>query len=494
MLLLFGGKKTGMKAEAQNLPLPDAMTGTSAVLRLGKDEMNLAEFPITLLTDRVPAGQTIIEYRDQIFEEKTGRTLTRKLTIRPSEGMGLPMAVDDDVILGLIQLTKANNGFTSRKVTFSRLDLIRMLGWPDSGASYKRLATSLTRWLGVSLVYENAWWDKRQQAWTTKGFHIIENFELNDSRAGGGQDDLFPSSILWNQTVFESFEAGYLKSIDYDLYMNLELPTARRMYRFLSKRMYHRPDWSFELKDLAFEHIGLSRGYSGNAGKIKEKLQPAIEELEAAGFLEKAGKEERYTKEGKTWKIRLTRNRPQPAVPTGGPPAPDPLIDELTARGVHRETAAELIGVHPAETIRRKLEVFDWLAAKDDKRVAKNPPGYLLTSIIKDYPTPKGFVPAAERQKQQEAKQARERQAAEERRRKQDQDAREREDRQKIEAHWSGMTPQEQAAFDAAAQAEADPEMQELLHGSMRKFGVKAVRDQAIVRLLRAKDELPPEG
>ena len=188
------------------------------VLRLGKDEMNLAEFPITLLTDRVPKGQKIIEYQDQIFDEKSSRTISRKLTISASEGYGLPTAVDDDVILGLIQITKMTNSFTSRKVEFSRLDLIRMLGWPDSGFSYKRLATSLKRWLGVSLVYENAWWDKRQQAWTTKGFHILDNFELNDSRAGGGQGDLFPSNILWNEAVFESFQSGYLKTIDYDMY------------------------------------------------------------------------------------------------------------------------------------------------------------------------------------------------------------------------------------------------------------------------------------
>ena len=482
-----------MKAEAQNLPFPDAAAEKPAVLRLGKDEMNLAEFPITLLTDRVPAGQKIIEYQDEIFDERTGRTITRKLTIKPAEGTGLPTAVDDDVILGLIQLTKANNGFSSRKLNFSRLDLILSLGWPDSGASYKRLATSLTRWLGVSLVYENAWWDKRQQAWTTKGFHIIDNFELNDSRTGGGQDDLFPSSILWNQTVFESFESGYLKSIDYDLYMNLDHPTARRMYRFLSKRMYHRPDWTFDLRDLAFEHIGLSRNYSGNAGKIKEKLQPAIEELEAAGFLEAISKDDRYTKDGKNWKIRLTRKGPVPTVALASDAAPlplEPLIAELTSRGVHRDTAADLVHEHPADAIRHKLEVFDWLTSKDDKRVGKNPPGYLLTSIAKDYPAPKGFVSEAERQRQQEAKQAKERQAADKRRREQEKDARDREERRKIEAFWNAMTPEDQAAFDATAQAEADPEMLKSLVGPMKKMGIRIIRDNHIAKLLRAQGEL----
>ena len=79
------------------------------IVALGKDEMNLAEFPIALLSDRVPHGKQIIQYQDQIFDEKSGRRITRKLTIKaPNEDegqSGLPTAVDNDVILGLIQLT-----------------------------------------------------------------------------------------------------------------------------------------------------------------------------------------------------------------------------------------------------------------------------------------------------------------------------------------------------------------------------------------------------
>ena len=253
------------------------------------------------------------------------------------EGYGLPTAVDDDVILGLIQLTKMINNFTSRKVEFSRLDLIRMLGWPDSGYSYRRLATSLKRWLGVSLVYENAWWDKRQQAWTTKGFHIIDNFELNDSRTGSGQGDLFPAKSSGTRSVFESFEAGYLKTIDYEMYMRLEHPTAKRLYRFLSKRMYHRPDLTFDLRDLAFEHIGLSRNYSGNAGKIKEKLQPAIDGAGSGGFLEPLGKDDRYQKDRQGLENPA---RPESRSPCPARDRPDGrrtaacLVAELVNRGV----------------------------------------------------------------------------------------------------------------------------------------------------------------
>lgn len=476
---------------------------TPPVLRLGKDEMNLAEFPITLLTDRVPTGQKIIEYQDQIFDEKSSRTISRKLTISASESYGLPTAVDDDVILGLIQITKMTNHFTSRKVEFSRLDLIRMLGWPDSGSSYKRLATSLKRWLGVSLVYENAWWDKRQQAWTTKGFHILDNFEVNDSRAGDGQGDLFPSNILWNEAVFESFQAGYLKTIDYDMYMRLEHPTAKRLYRFLSKRMYHRPDWLFDLRDLAFEHIGLSRNYDGNAGKIKEKLQPALDELEAAGFLEPMGRDDRFQKDGREWKIRLVSRAKAQGLPDTTPDAerPSGLAAELARRGVSEAMAMELARQKPVELIEQQIEVFDWLQEKQDKKVAKNPAGYLVESIRTPnggYKVPKGFVSRAERERRAEVKREAERKAAEDRRLKQAEERRQQERRQQADDHWSKLTPTDQAQLQAqalAAASEASRETYQTLKGFGGDGGdsyLSVIRRDYILAQLNAEQTTEP--
>jgi hypothetical protein len=148
-----------------------------------------------------------------------------------------------------------------------------------------------------------------------------------------------------------------------------------------------------------------------------------------------------------------------------------------------RDYAAEVIGL--------RLEVFDWLTAKNDPQIDRNPAGYLISSIRKQYPVPKGFVSSADRQRKQDARNDKARQADDERRRRLDQAAREREERRKIDAFWNAMTPQAQAAFDLTAQAEADPESRQLLEGSMRKFGIKAIRDQSILKRLRDRGDLP---
>jgi hypothetical protein len=146
--------------------------------------MNLAEFPITLLTDRVPKDQKQAVYQDEIYDERAGLTLTRKLTISAGSH-GLTTAIDDEVILALIQLTKSKNNFTSRKIEFSRHELIQMLGWSGGGNSYDRILLSLRRWTSVYLDYENAWRDNLAKAWTTKGFHKLAARGPSPSGDGG---------------------------------------------------------------------------------------------------------------------------------------------------------------------------------------------------------------------------------------------------------------------------------------------------------------------
>lgn len=469
--------------------------------QLGRDEMNLAEFPITLLTDRVPKDQKKAIYQDEIFDERTGRTIIRKLTISAGD-YGLTTAVDDEVILALIQLTREKNNFTKPRVEFSRYELVKLLGWSIGGASYTRIEQSLDRWTSVYLKYENAWRDNRTKSWISKeGFHIIDKYKFKSDDGGNFEQlDLFPSYIIWGEDIFESFQAGYLKPLDYDLCISLRNSTAKRLYRFLDKRFHYKPDWTFDLKELAHEHIGMGRHYEGPA-HLKRNLLPAISELETVGFLEPMAASERFQKDGKDWKIRLVSRSALPALPDPGQsalpfqePEPSALATELINRGVTRSTALELVQRHPAEAIEAKLDVFDWLAERQDKRIIKSPAGYLVKSIANDYAAPKGFISKAERQAAEEARQAKERAAAEARRQQQEADARERAERQAIEAYWQSLSPEQQAELDATSLAEADADTRALEGGPFRETARKLRRNAYIRRLLQAREPTPAEA
>ena len=449
--------------------------GTSAADAGWKDELNLAEFPIAALTDRIPDGQTTMVFEDRL-ERRDSAPIVRRLTIMGTHKHGLPTSLDDEVLVGLIQLTKRRSNFTDPRVQFSRYELIELLGWPQSGQSYRRIEEALHRWVGVVLMYENAWWDNAAKSWVDEQFHVLDNVTLYDRERwrtsarsvrsgkgdrGGMKADKPPlplSSFRWNEVIFQSFQSGNLKQLDLEFYLKLRLPTTKRMYRFLDKRFYRRSRLDFDLRSLACEHIGLSRSYAPT--ELKRRLKPALEELEQLGFLEPLGPEERYSyvKRG-CWKIIFIRG--SRATAEAQDPAerqehqPGELIEALKARGVTARTAQELVEAHPPGRVRTKIEVFDWLLKNEDKRVGKNPAGYLVASIRSDYQAPVDFKPKALAGKTARPSKAEaEARAQQERLRARDDAAREKAREERLRAAWEQLTEAEREAIRAAVRAE----------------------------------------
>lgn len=480
---------------------PFALSSTPAVSRFSaKDEMNFAEFPIALVTDRTDKSkEKTLRFEDRIYDESKQQYVARRLVITASDEYGLPTAKDDEVILGLLQLTRQENDFTNRTVSFSRSDLIKLLGWPDTGPSYRRLGLSFNRWLGVSLHYHNAWWDKALGRWTTLGFHIIESYGLTGGARVKCQQELPLCRFTWNEDVFKSFQSGYLKRLDLDFYLGLNLPTAKRIYRFLDKRFYHRATWTFDLKEFALDHVGLSRNYEGNT-QLARKLHPAILELEAKGFLAPMGFKDRFPKHStRDWKVVLVRQgAPEAAgaAATASEPADPKLVSALTERGVTAKTADELVASTPGR-VPHKVEVFDWLKARKDKRVQKSPAGFLVDSIRKDYEDPSGFVPAADKARLKEAEREKARAERDAKRRAEDQAAaREAQDRARADAFWEAMSPEAQEEFWQRALAEAQPYQARSFHRAQReKSGhEKIYRDMILrLRILQALDAARPD-
>ena len=99
-----------------------------------KDELNLAEFPIAALTDRVPNGQTTLVFEDKL-ERRDHPPIVRRLTIMGTVKHGLPTSTDDEVLVGLIPLTKRRSNLHQCQghVLALRADP-ELLGWPQSGA------------------------------------------------------------------------------------------------------------------------------------------------------------------------------------------------------------------------------------------------------------------------------------------------------------------------------------------------------------------------
>lgn len=425
----------------------------------GRDELNLAEFPLCALAHRVRPEQKTLQFQDRIRDGNCGESVTRQLTVSGSDAYGLPTALDDEVLLALIQLTR-QRGFADRKVPFTRYQLIALLGWRNETKSYQRIEASLNRWTGVTLHYRNAWWNKARRCWVDQTFHVLDNVWLchrGSPEIEPVEDGSLRSAFSWNEVVFRSFQAGNLKAIDFEFYKRLDSAVAKRLFRFLDKRFFRRHRLDFDLRELACEHVGLAHGY--DVASLKRKLRPALAELEHKGFLQPLGESDRFVRLGSgEWRVVFAKGMAEPvSAPAAASASGDTaLVAALVKRGVSCGAARRTAQRYTAEGIRLQLEVFDWLVARSDPRVARNPPGFLISAIKEQYAPPREFVVQAEREQQVLGARQR-RQEAETRRedRARHREQQEHEQTTAIKAFWAAVPEAQKASLETEALGEA---------------------------------------
>lgn len=450
-----------------------------------RDELNFAEFPLASVSTSLPKDQKTLEFTDEIFDKARNQRITRKLTITASDKYGLPTAMDDEVILGLIQLT-SRSGFADRRVYFTRYELLKLLNWTDDTRNYRRIEQSLNRWLGVTLYYDKSWWSKDEQCWVNEGFHILDHVQILDKerqrRAAKREgEQTGKSSFVWNEVVFNSFKAGYLKQIDFEFYKGLESAVSKRMYRFLDKRFYHRQRLEFDLRTFACEHIGLSKNYHN--GELKRVLTPAISELEERGFLKPLPGEARFLRTGRgEWSVVFVRGADSAALPESS----SALVQELVERGLQEKSAAALVRSTSEEKIREKIAFFDWLRSRTDPRVQRSPAGFLYRAISEDFALPDDYVRATAKPTPPE-----ERKVIPIRRREQPKKEQSAGllDRKTIDEFWNSLPAEDQARIERELVASAPRFLREQYMEGQKERGLlfQTVRQALIDDYVRAK-------
>ncbi len=375
-------------------------------LRLGGDELNLAEFPFALLADRQPEGVATIEFSD-VIKGKDGQTIERTWILTGSDEFGLPVASDEQVYVALMEITR-EQGFENRTIHTTRYDLIKRLGWPDKGGSYARLKGCLNRLLGVTITAKHAFWDKTKQRYVDVGFHIIDDYALYNEPVGrkprGPARHQPLSYIAWNQVVFKSFQAGNLKQLDTGFYFGLRSAVARRLFRYLDKkRLDGKPAFRIGLCKLGFEKLGMSRNYYPS--HIKQQLARAHKELIDSGFLEGF----RYYRPGREAGEQVlywfTDERHSAASAAVQQPQANKLVSQLFEVGVTASVAKRLVAEYGPQ-VQTQLAYLPY-------RDSHNPPAMLVEALRNDWAPPASYLKA-----QTDAQRAR--QAAEAERQRQD--------------------------------------------------------------------------
>lgn len=377
----------------------------------GADEMNLAEFPFATL-------RTVSDSRNVISHEgwvtgKDGQRHFQKWEVTGSSKAGLPTEYDERVFIALLSIA-ASTGFASEKVPFSVYEVLKIMGSGTRKSDYRKVERALDRLVGVTIYAEGAFWDNelKTRARVKTGFHIIDKYWLaykeEDERVRTREG--VQGYVIWSEDIWGSIQAGYIKRLDLDQFYGLSRPLARRLYRFLDKRMHYQNEYEIDIFELA-SRLGMTR-YTAPS-KVLEKLRPAIEELIADAYLRRTEvrKVKKYTRlyferHGEPGSVEVVNIAEQPAqeradlevVPLSesGPPAEIEVIEQLKAVGLSTKVSHRLIAIYGSDRVEEKLDYLKWIQAHSPNMVER-PAGWLRRAIEQNYAPPDGYSSAEPR-------------------------------------------------------------------------------------------------
>ena len=348
------------------------------VIRTGKDELNLIEHPFASMWDKEIPG-AVIHHEWDARHPVTGKTLRGSWEVIGHPEMGLPKPSDERVYLVLLELTREAN-FQNQIIYFTRYDLIKRLGWPDTPKFYQMLSNAFKRLQSVKIQAENAFWEPRAKSFRNVGFSIIDNFDILNEKPGrkskqSTQAELPMSYFRWNDVMFQSFQSGYMRTLDLELALSLKGDIALRLYRYLDKKAYDgRRRFEIELQALCERHLAMRA--ARYPSKHKERLKGAHDELIERGILAgvayepmKSKKAEKvcYSFPSKLPKLPESEADNPPTEPeTETPPKVTPnLLQRMLELKISPDVANELLKSTPESALTLQLDCLHDRKAKD---------------------------------------------------------------------------------------------------------------------------------
>lgn len=226
-------------------------------------DLNIAEFPMTHLSNRLPSGvsKTEIRYSDFI-NGKDGARVQRSWTVTSNAkidvldkngekvgedivGLGGPTALQ--VFFEILQIWK-EQGLKSNMIFIGTYyNLLKRLGWSNGGKSYQQLIRDLNSLYGLEFNAKNAYYDKTENRYVDRKMKLFEGWTLHkissSEEAASDYGYIHATNMFWdsmrNRTnFFLPFNKDYFKKLTpQEAKLSLYLSKVFNPYR---KRIVHK--------------------------------------------------------------------------------------------------------------------------------------------------------------------------------------------------------------------------------------------------------------
>jgi Replication initiator protein A len=258
---------------------PDAQAPLLIPIILGKDEMNLAEYPLSILTHRIPHDRKTYSFTQRITDHE-GNLVKQSWSVLGSDKYGLPTPYDDDVLIALLYCYKEQKP-QGKQIHFSLYKLCQIMQKALSKREYDRMRDSLNRLTSTTIVATNCFYDNLAKSWVSEAFHLFDHYKLYQERKGRASSSHL-SFVEMSEFFYRSVAvANYIKDLDLGIYYNLTLPICKRLFRYLDKNRYKKRRYEEAVMRMAYK-LPLTYAYPS---QVKQKLARAHEELLRRGYL-----------------------------------------------------------------------------------------------------------------------------------------------------------------------------------------------------------------
>lgn len=248
---------------------------SGSLISRSKYELNLAEFPVTILSKRRPKGIKVIEYQDTITG-KNGELVPRTWRVKPSVDYGFGSNQALATFFEIFQIWK-EQGFETNTIRFGSLyNIVKRMGLENAQTAYERIRKDLNAAVEISIEAKNAFWDNEKRAYVDKTFHLFDEVAFYRKEGPKGQQPLpfayiRASEVLWGSVQTNALlTAGFTRRWFYSL-----TPTAQRIALYLSKMLHTQTIHRRQVTKLA-EQIPLQ---AQTYKKIKHQLTKGTQEL-----------------------------------------------------------------------------------------------------------------------------------------------------------------------------------------------------------------------
>src|SRR5947207_1557369 len=118
-------------------------------------ELNLAEFPVTILSKRLPGTLKVIEYQDTITG-KDGKLVPRTWRLKPSIENGFGSSQALSTLFELFQIWKEQD-FETQTIHFGSIhNLLKRIGLKNEPTAYERIRRDINALVEITIEAKNA--------------------------------------------------------------------------------------------------------------------------------------------------------------------------------------------------------------------------------------------------------------------------------------------------------------------------------------------------